>query len=121
MKKLFILLFPFLLIFSCKKDNSGPTVNIDGEWIGTFHYDNNVSSDETMDMMINPDGTCSGSNGGGSWTLNGTAFTMSLTTAGVIVNYLGQFDNKVGKLSGTWKNTYNANITGTWSVTKKQP
>lgn len=109
-KALFCLLLLSVLLANCKKDE--PTINLEGEWVGEFSYDDSASDVEIVSLTLASDGTISSvkSNNNGlsvndsSWTLDGKIFAAvySYLSTGNSINYTGQFDSKTGKLNCTW-------------------
>lgn len=103
---------------------------IQGLWIGTIA--DAVSGPQPYSMAIKPDGTVTFEGvargqehlGYGTWTLNGTTFICDVTTVyglsfniGTRQTFTATFDSTTGSLSaGTWKNTFPANNSGTFSL-----
>jgi hypothetical protein len=106
---------------------------VQGIWVGTATNVANITIPYTL--TIKADGTCSfeGISAGneedfgiGTWTLNGTAFTASLTTLygvtnniGIIQTVTGTFDSKAVTLTSlTWKDvSAGATDQGTFTLT----
>jgi hypothetical protein len=122
-----------LSLNSCKKDSTAPTnYSIEGLWTGTS--ENATSGPQFYSLSIKPGGTITfegiGANqqhfGTGTWTLNGTAFTASVTTLYGISSNVGtkqtltaDFNASTGTLSnGKYVNIPPATGSGTFSVTE---
>ena len=126
----FVLSMALFLITSCEKSNDEPDVSVQGLWIGTV---SNSTNTQFFALSIKPDGklTFEGftSNqeqfGAGTWTLNGAAFTATVTTLYGFASNIGvqqaltaNFSKSNETLTGTYQITSPVNDSGSFSLTK---
>jgi hypothetical protein len=113
-----------------------PEYPITGEWIGSYFLSGDAVDSFMYQFSILADGTIytigSGTNGGagyasGPWTLNGTAFSATLTTMADVQpenvqTISATYDSVAGRLyNGTWVDTRgNGGQTGTFTVRRVQ-
>jgi hypothetical protein len=57
-------------------------------------------------------------NGALSWVLNGSTFTLTQVSGGLIGEYTGTLDTSTSIINGTWMQTAGGSASGTWFAEK---